>query len=111
MRLNLDVEGGPEKLVSAEEARWGVQLQQGLLLEGVPSAPLLVLFGGGQVLFGLHLIQHRAERFALEAAHVQRGNGLTALETQQRDFWGDTRWWRHGGLLGATDETLVVSFC
>lgn len=110
MGHDLDVEGRPEKLVSAEETRRGVQLQQGLLLKSVPSAPLLVLFGGAEVLFGLHLIQHRAERFALEAAHVQRGNGLTALEAQQWDFWRDTCWWRHGGLLGATDKTLV-SFC
>lgn len=111
MGHNLDIEGGPEKLVSAEETRGSVQLQRGFLLVGVPPAALLVLFGGADVLFGLHLIQHGAEHFALEAAYIQRGDGLTALETQQRDLWRQTCWWRHGGFLGTTDKTLIISFC
>lgn len=56
MGPNLDIEGGSEKLVSAEETRRSVQLQGEFLLKGVPSAALLVLFGGADVLFGLHLI-------------------------------------------------------
>lgn len=64
---NLDIERWPEKLVSAEEARGSIQLQRGLFLKGVPSAALLVLFGGADVLFRFHLIQHRVKHFAPEA--------------------------------------------
>lgn len=67
MNPNLDIEGGPEKLVPAEEARGSVQLQRGFLLKGVPSAAFLILFGGADVLFGLHLVQHGVEHFAPEA--------------------------------------------
>lgn len=68
MNPNLDIKRGPEELVSVEETRRGVQLQGGLVLWWVPSATLLVLFWGADVLFGLHLIQNRSEHFALKAA-------------------------------------------
>lgn len=67
MGTHLDVEGGPEKLVSAEKSRGSVQLQGEFLLKGVPPATVLVLFGGADVLFGLHLVHHGAEHFAPEA--------------------------------------------
>ena len=107
----LNVERGPEQLVSAEEAGGGVQLQRGFLLKRVPSAAFLALFGGADLIFGLHLVQHGAEHFALEATQIQRGNGLTALDTQQRDLWGHTCWGGHAWLLGPTDKTLIIPLC
>ncbi|TNN60540.1 hypothetical protein EYF80_029263 [Liparis tanakae] len=92
---DLKVERGPEELVSAEETRRRVQLQGGLALRGVLSAALRVLFGGADVLFGLHVIQHGAEHFAPEATQVQRSDDLSALETQQRDLWRQACWRRH----------------
>lgn len=105
---NLDVKGRPEELVSAEEARRGVQLQGGLLLERLPPAALLVLFGGAEVFFGLHLVQNRVEHFALKAAQIQRGNGLPALDAQQRDLRRGAKRRRHGRLLRTTDKTLLL---
>lgn len=67
MSSDLHIKRGPEELVSAEETRGSVQLQGGLLLKKVPSATLLVLFWGADVFFGLHLVQHRVEDFALKA--------------------------------------------
>jgi len=108
---NLKVERRPEELVSAQETRRRVQLQGGLVLRGVLSAALRVLFGGADVLFGPHLSQHRAEHFAPEATQVQRSDDLSGLETQQRDLWRQACWRRHGRLLGATDKTLVFPLC
>lgn len=108
---DLNVEGGSEQLVSAQEAGGGVQLQRGLPLRGVPPAALLASSRGTGVLFGLHLVQHRAEHLALEATHIQWRDSLAALGAQQGDLWGGTCWRGHGWLLRTTDKTLVFSLC
>lgn len=107
MADNLHIEAGLEELISAEETRRSVQLERGFLLELVSLAAFLVLLGGAVVLFGLHLIQHRVKRFALEAVEIQRGDRFAALEAQQRGLCRQTSRWRHAELLGVAHETFI----
>ena len=114
----LDIEGGSEELVSAEEARGRVQLEGGLLLEATPPARQRPRPRGPRLLRlllseGLHLVQHRAEHLGLEAAHVQRGDRLAALAPQQRELWGQGVQ-RRGGrshVLGAAHKAVVIPLC
>lgn len=83
---DLDVEGWPEELVSAEETRGSVQLQRRLLLKLFPPGTALLIWFWGADVFGLHLVQDGTEDFALKATQVQWSHRFATLETQQWDF-------------------------
>lgn len=107
----LDVEGGSEELVSAEEAGGGVQRQRwGFFLPPCFPVPLLTS-RCGTVLVLLALVQHGAEHLTLETARVQGGDGRPALGAQQGNLWGlVTGWGRgHGLLLRTPHKTLLFS--